>query len=68
MVHDPGVYPEMSVNAVIVQPNQDVIIKVEPMIVESTNNVRSLPTKQRQCSFPDEVIGKLFFLPNLSIF
>ncbi|XP_026482412.1 sodium channel protein Nach-like [Ctenocephalides felis] len=54
MIHDPGVYPEMSVNSVIVQPNQDVIVKVEPMVVESTNNVRSLPPKQRQCSFNDE--------------
>lgn len=55
LINEPEDFPETSVSTVLVQPSFDVSISVIPSIVVSQDSIRSLPLRQRNCLFDDEV-------------
>lgn len=55
MIHGSSNFPTLSDRVIIGQPGQDVTISVIPTVVVSEPAIRSLPLKQRNCYFEDEV-------------
>ncbi|XP_050313683.1 pickpocket protein 11-like [Anthonomus grandis grandis] len=53
----PGDFPDLisgSLRQIIVQENSEVFLKVEPNVLQTYGQVRSLKKKQRKCKFSDE--------------
>ncbi|XP_026469527.1 sodium channel protein Nach-like [Ctenocephalides felis] len=59
MIHDTHAYPDMSSSIVNMQPNQDVSILVQPTLLASAPEVRSMPPDQRRCWYPHEHVSRL---------
>lgn len=59
LVHGFSNFPKLSDRVVIGQPGQDVTVAVIPTVVDSEPSIRSLPLKQRNCYFEDEVSAEV---------
>lgn len=61
-VHGPFEYPDTKVSYVMGSPGTDVNIAVIPNVVESSKEIKDLPTPKRKCYFDNEVV--LFHINN----
>lgn len=55
-VHGPFEYPDTKVSYLMGSPGTDVNIAVIPNVVESSNEIRSLPMPKRRCYYQNEVV------------
>lgn len=62
LIHDCDNYPQTTLTTVIAQTGYDVAVAVIPTFLLSSADIKSLPIKQRECYFPDEVRTMFEFL------